>query len=326
MDAKDTALAYSQAHVLLLSWHPDDDDLHVAQEVSYLLLEQRPQVQVKSFLDDFVQDHDDRNTLLIVYYAGHAKLGDRKGVLNLTGSTTINSDENKKIHEIVWNSAENIIRQTRSDVLVIFDCCNAGEMERDIRDSDFTRRAFEYISTTQQRSTTKKPGPESFTSALIWALQEMIRCKPGKRFTTTELVEKIYNAPNIPDCQSPRCTDRIHKGCLRRIVLVPLDEQSTTGASNGRNMEEINETKDTLSVQFVFNTVITNRLIKDLSKYLSDLIGQGHSGTCNVLWEGMNTPSPDEELMLSNSGCTIGKPNKVQTAVQSSTSLISIYI
>jgi hypothetical protein len=31
--AKKTAFAYREAHVLLLSWHPDDDDLHVEQEV-----------------------------------------------------------------------------------------------------------------------------------------------------------------------------------------------------------------------------------------------------------------------------------------------------
>ncbi|RAL62830.1 hypothetical protein DID88_004672 [Monilinia fructigena] len=134
--------------------------------------EQHPQVQINTYLAEFVQDHDDQNTLLIVYYAGHGKLGDRKGVLNLTGSTTINPDGNKEIHEIVWNSAESIIRQTRSDVLVVFDCCNAGEMERDVKASDFTRRAFEYISATPQRSTTRKPGPKSFTSALIWALKK----------------------------------------------------------------------------------------------------------------------------------------------------------
>lgn len=36
MGAKNIAVAYRQAHVLLLSWHPEDDDLHVDQEVSNL--------------------------------------------------------------------------------------------------------------------------------------------------------------------------------------------------------------------------------------------------------------------------------------------------
>jgi hypothetical protein len=33
ISAKIPAFTYSEVHVLLLSWHPDDDDLHVEQEV-----------------------------------------------------------------------------------------------------------------------------------------------------------------------------------------------------------------------------------------------------------------------------------------------------
>lgn len=33
MDAENSGVAYRKVHVLLLSWHPDDDDLHVEKEV-----------------------------------------------------------------------------------------------------------------------------------------------------------------------------------------------------------------------------------------------------------------------------------------------------
>ncbi|PQE09664.1 hypothetical protein CJF31_00011217 [Rutstroemia sp. NJR-2017a BVV2] len=36
ISAKNPAFAYREAHVLLLSWHPDDDDLHVEQEVKQI--------------------------------------------------------------------------------------------------------------------------------------------------------------------------------------------------------------------------------------------------------------------------------------------------
>ncbi|KAA8573481.1 hypothetical protein EYC84_005066 [Monilinia fructicola] len=259
MGAKNIAVAYRQAHVLLLSWHPEDDDLHVDQEVSNL----------------------------------RVRLGEVKGALNLTGTSTLNPGENKEIHEVVWNSAENNIRHTRSDVLVIFDCCNAGEMNRNVRGSDFTRRAFEYIAATSQGSTTKKPGPESFTSALIWALKYMIKHKPGRRFSTTELVNKIYHAPKLPEDQAPRLIEGSPIGCLRKIVLGPLDEKSLTGVSNGINMERINETNDTLSVRFVFTKTINKRMIQDLSKDLSNLIGQGDFGASTILWDGINSPGPE---------------------------------
>jgi hypothetical protein len=40
---------------------------------------QSPQIQVQKILVDFVYEHDDENTLLIVYYAGHGVPGKLEG-------------------------------------------------------------------------------------------------------------------------------------------------------------------------------------------------------------------------------------------------------
>jgi hypothetical protein len=45
--------------------------------------ERIPQIQVNKHLPDFVYDHNDTSTLLIVYYAGHDRPGESKGGLNL---------------------------------------------------------------------------------------------------------------------------------------------------------------------------------------------------------------------------------------------------
>jgi predicted protein tyrosine phosphatase len=45
----------------------------------------RAQHQVNRYLADFVDDHDDANTLLIIYYAGHGRPGEARGSLKLTG-------------------------------------------------------------------------------------------------------------------------------------------------------------------------------------------------------------------------------------------------
>lgn len=44
-----------------------------------------PQTQINLYLAEFVHTHDDPNTLLIVYYAGHGKLTDGDNGLALTG-------------------------------------------------------------------------------------------------------------------------------------------------------------------------------------------------------------------------------------------------
>lgn len=78
------------------------------------------------------------------------------------------AEDSYELHEIVWNSAEHNIRATRSDVLFIFDCCYAGELEKNVR-SGFARQAFDYLAATSDKSTTRKPGKHSFTTALIWS-------------------------------------------------------------------------------------------------------------------------------------------------------------
>ena len=89
-------IRYSKAHVLLLSW--EDDDLGVDKEIKDLrrVFEQRyrfeveehripskrPDKNVKKRVLDFLgnddnDDNDGNETLLVVYYAGHARRGEQ---------------------------------------------------------------------------------------------------------------------------------------------------------------------------------------------------------------------------------------------------------
>ncbi|KAF7960137.1 hypothetical protein EAE96_001736 [Botrytis aclada] len=307
MSAKNASVAYRQVHVLLLSWDRKDDDLHVEQEVADLenvfrhifkykttqnILQQNqrnhPQVQINLYLAQFVADHDDPNTLLIVYYAGHGKHSNDGDGLALTPSITQPDGENN-LHEIVWSSAEHNIQNTKSDVLVIFDCCNAGEMDHNFRGVDFSKRAFEYMAATSRNSTTRKPGPKSFTAALIWALKELVLSKPGKRFSTQELIRKISLAPNFPETQAPRLTEPGRTGSLRKIVLVPLDQPSNREVRGENNTGQKAEIKETLNLRFVFNRRITETIVSELAKDLTNLIKGGDFVASTVLWDGTNT-------------------------------------
>ncbi|KAL2064192.1 hypothetical protein VTL71DRAFT_4686 [Oculimacula yallundae] len=299
------AVFYNNAAVLLLSWHEDVDELKTSNEVSALegvfrdlfhyqtqrsTITQDPrnpaQVQVNLILSKFVSDHGDPDTLLIVYYAGHGKPGESDKGLNLACKQSLNPDVNNKLHEIVWDSAEHIIRATLSDVLVIFDCCHAGQLEKNTR-SGYRRRAFEFLAATSAKSTTRKPGPNSFTTALIWALKALSEGE-NKSFSTQELLTNILNAPNFPVDQSPRLSER-EPPCLRRIVLAPWSAEVTTPESIIKVPYDKGDKKNYLSLCFVFNEPITQALVENLARDLRRLMGSADFNASTILWEGMNT-------------------------------------
>jgi hypothetical protein len=193
--------------------------------------------------------------------------------------------EEDELHEVIWNSAEHNIRSTKSDVLVIFDCCHAGELEKNVR-SGFSRRAFEYLAATSAKSTTRKPGKHSFTKALIWSLQNLVEM--GKSFTTQELLTKVLNAPDFPKDQSPRLSER-GSACVRRIVLAPLNRDIAPETAKLRPEDEEEGARMDLSLRFVFNRTITKQMVKNLAMELRRVVSGDDFKARTVLWEGINS-------------------------------------
>ena len=88
---KEDAFRYRSVHVLLLSWEDDDLDPPCSGEIQRLrsVFEDRYRFAVEEWripsdrrshkmcgdkLNDFVQAHEHRDVLLIIYYAGHGSL------------------------------------------------------------------------------------------------------------------------------------------------------------------------------------------------------------------------------------------------------------
>jgi hypothetical protein len=188
-----------------------------------------------------VAEKHDENGLLIVYYAGHGIPGNMPGTLTLAGYATCqykafssadmnhrsrnpehhDSEKKMKLNQIVWHRAENLIKDSLGDVLIIFDCCAAGNLARDIRArGHWPQRAFEFIGATIAEQTTPEPGPNSFTSGLIWALEKLAN-EDG--FTPSELLQEITQAPGFPRNQYPVHHDR-DRPSLRKILISPLPQ------------------------------------------------------------------------------------------------------
>ena len=87
-------------------------------------------------------------------------------------------------------------------------------------------RAFEYLAAATDNSWTAAPGKNSFTTALIWALKDVVRT--GSPGTTTDLITKIKTALNFPTSQKPvLMSRRNHKNRIILQPLVPIDTNLT---------------------------------------------------------------------------------------------------
>jgi hypothetical protein len=132
----------------------------------------------------------------------------------------------------IWEDAEqHLIKHTNCDVLSILDCCFAGNVHKGgLSDPE---RTYQLLSAGDKNQTTQKPGEQSFTTALIESLSELLKKRNGKPFTTTQLRDHIANRKSRSD-NPPRLAHRLHTDD-RLIFLGPLQRQ------NRRSSQRIRE-------------------------------------------------------------------------------------
>jgi hypothetical protein len=124
---------------------------------------------------------------------------------------------------LAWHNTEHILRDATGDILLIFDCCYAGHLVPQEKRGYWAARSFEFLAACGSNVETNMPGPNSFTTALIWALTNLVTGRPNRpRFTTLELQTKIMNeAPFFPRDQYVPVYER-DEPCDQRLVLAPL--------------------------------------------------------------------------------------------------------
>jgi hypothetical protein len=192
------------------------------------------------------------------------------------------------LNQIVWNEAECLINGTDADMLLVFDCCHAGQLAGTTT-REFSNKIFEFLGATQANSTTKAPGAESFTSALIWALKAFSNDVGG--FTTSQLFTKILEAPDFPldDGQRPCLTERGYHSLRRlRIAAVP-DTESELDATPTRDTEEPTEIECFFNLSFMFTQCPTPDDISHLCHGLRETLqpDSKNSPAQQVIWRGL---------------------------------------
>lgn len=295
---------YKNVKCLLISWDKACDDLHTDEEVSKLanVLETRfrykvsrvylnsnshqlPHIQLVKYASDFLFAEDAYQTLLLVYYAGHGSpKSSAKGRHGLTLSGSRRPSENpREVNEIVWGYIENIFQDTRADVLEIFDCCYAGDLDNTRQPR--SNRSFEFLGACSSGNTTVSPGPESFTTALIWALETFVEENP--KFVVSELSRKIRAAPNFPETQVPVQLDR-GSHSIQRIMLAPLPETGDEGHTTLHD-SHVSGSQGLLNLNLIFNEVPTKDSIKRFGEALNHHMYSDEMPVNRILWGGLTS-------------------------------------
>ncbi len=155
--------------------------------------------------------------------------------------------------------------------------------------ADRQSRLFEFLAATKEMATTQVPGNGSFTSALIYALEDLVE-KKG-RFTTVELLRTIKTHADFPKNQSPVLSNRRDKVEAGRIMLHPLDKVQKDGSQNVLPSEKDTNLdafkRHTVTLHFEFTNQPPPIDVKTLGRELNSIFERYTLNVNRVRWGGM---------------------------------------
>ena len=154
------------------------------------------------------------------------------------------------MNTVAWKSVEKCLKHVDSaDILVVFDCCHAGALNKDHR----APYRFEFLGACDDGEITPKPGKTSFTSAMTWALKDLIKEQPG--FHSVDLMKRIKEYEGLT-C-APVLFPRYQQQTAVPVWIEPMStvEGPETERSRTKQIDddEANTTADWFDLRFHFN-------------------------------------------------------------------------
>lgn len=149
---------------------------------------------------------------------------------------------------------------------------------------------------------TAVPGPTSFTSALIWALENIVEEKPGGCFTTVDLLKKIKeDAPYFPEKQTPVLSDRSHKyGSVGHIMLRPLEGEGSSASTPQKGANKPDPARQTVTFRFDFDQKPSVPHIQTFGHALNKIFEQNTLGVNGIRWGGMQPTATGNAIRFIN--------------------------
>ncbi|KAF2180529.1 hypothetical protein K469DRAFT_714515 [Zopfia rhizophila CBS 207.26] len=287
---------YLKVSVLLFKWEEKLDEYHEKHEqeitrlvalfeekfhfdcrVVHLSNSKKPQHQLNREVASHIEEYDDPHNLLIFYYTGHGcSVGPQKK-LELTATRRPTDNKSGKRPVACWNEAERpLLQSAESDVLTILDCCFASNAVKGVSP---TGRTYDLLAAAPMNERTGGPGPNSFTNALIRALEDLVELK---RFSTLQLQQRIKKIRETPTVE---LWDRLETGQYLPITLAPLDR--TEVAEKRRKFERRAAEKASLTIRFSLVEALTIKQIEEFGRQLPEACKKSDVLVRNINWMGM---------------------------------------
>lgn len=169
----------------------------------------KPQHQLNAHLTNFVAEHDGPNSLLIVYYTGHAEYLEVDKYLEICASS--NERHKGYNYRANWNKAEEVLHSddVEGHVLAIMDTCFSSNLQVSVKDdtravtANRGARISELWAASAINQTTSSPARgTSFTRVFIDTLKKLLKEHPDDYFTTFHVNQALIEDPRRFDTPS----------------------------------------------------------------------------------------------------------------------------
>ncbi|KAE9366683.1 hypothetical protein N431DRAFT_417524 [Stipitochalara longipes BDJ] len=191
------SIRYSQVYVLLLSWEADDLEVHLEIEPLRRVLEDRyrfsvqeykipslkPDKALKKRIYDFLEK-EDGDTLLVVYYAGHARSALQSNEASLWCA---NRDDSYLV--VPSGGIQSMLEEADADVILLCDCCHSTAIPT-TDSQQRNNKVMEAITACGYETRAAHVGDHSFTNALT---HELAVASKGLPFTISELHARVVS-------------------------------------------------------------------------------------------------------------------------------------
>ncbi|KAJ4263156.1 hypothetical protein NW762_006778 [Fusarium torreyae] len=232
---------YKEVEVLLIRW--EEDELEVEWELNelhkvlrdlygftteqFLIPSQNSHRKLNHKALSFVEEHENEDTLLVVYYGGH-------GVINKARQSTWSCKDDKSYATVEWSAIQTLFEMAKCDVLLLLDCC-AGASAAPLTERPTNIK--ETIAACGFETWTPRPGTQSFTHTLIEVMREWASQLPfSAAMLHSEILTRLKHAQPGRSSQG-----RLIESRKTPVYILSTSDPHTASITLGRMLEEESE-------------------------------------------------------------------------------------
>lgn len=115
------------------------------------------------------------------------------------------------------------MESAESDVLALLDCCYAASAHKGATEE---RRTYELLAACHKDQITRGPGPNSFTTRLLEALEKLLDDPKKPAIIMTRLQQMINNNRDVPNINPAMLLDRLDNHVGSHIQLAPVQQRA----------------------------------------------------------------------------------------------------